>query len=269
MRAGINIIFEDQEILVLDKPSGLTVNRSETIKVGTLQDELSEYFRLGGSLGIGNRAGIVHRLDRETSGVIVIAKTEKSFENLQEQFKSRQVEKKYAAIVHGDISEDTGSITGKIVRVGKFGKFGIAASRQTFTKVGGGKEARTDFMVRERFHIGEVMFAKFLNRGQFNKQRINYLKKHAKNYCLLDVFPKTGRTHQIRIHLKSRGNPVVSDLIYAPSKLLKFDLLWCPRLFLHATFISFAHPKTHKKVSFDSDLPKDLKNAILNLETSN
>ena len=119
----LQIIFEDSEILVLNKPAGLVVNRSQTIKEETLQDLLSEYFNLGPSLGIGDRAGIVHRLDRETSGLLLVAKTQKSFENLQDQFKERKVEKEYVALVHGHIKDEKVEIKNKIVRIGKFGKF--------------------------------------------------------------------------------------------------------------------------------------------------
>src|SRR3989344_726791 len=98
----LDIIFEDKNILVINKPAGLVVNRSETNKEGTLQDELADYLGLGvGNLGVGERAGIVHRLDRETSGLLVIAKDKKTFEDLQVQFKLRKVEKQYKALVHG------------------------------------------------------------------------------------------------------------------------------------------------------------------------
>src|SRR3990170_6415133 len=99
----LEIVFEDSEILVVDKPAGLVVNRSETVKEETLQDLLSEYFNLGSSLGIGDRAGIVHRLDRETSGLLIVAKTKIAFENLQDQFRERKVEKEYVCLAHGQI----------------------------------------------------------------------------------------------------------------------------------------------------------------------
>ena len=294
----LQIIFEDSEILVLNKPAGLVVNRSQTIKEETLQDLLSEYFNLGPSLGIGDRAGIVHRLDRETSGLLLVAKTQKAFENLQDQFKERKVEKEYVCLAHGQANQDLGVIEGDVGRIGKFGKFGIVRK---------GKESRTDFKVVENYQFKEAKFNQLLyfssdssadgesrslstssslsnlgvedlnsrqkgsrqssNDNYFlSKSRINYLKKHATKYTLVALFPKTGRTHQIRVHIKSIGHPAVSDLIYTPKKLLKFDLLWCPRLFLHASSLRFIHPKTKKPVSFKSDLPNDLKGAILNLE---
>ncbi|MBI2599171.1 RluA family pseudouridine synthase [Candidatus Curtissbacteria bacterium] len=262
-----NIIFEDDDILVLDKPAGLVVNKSETIKEKTLQDRLSAYFHLGSSLGIGDRAGVVHRLDRETSGLMVVAKTKPAFENLQKQFKERKVKKEYTALVHGKVLDDRGKIDKPIGRIGSFGKFGVAA---------GGRESRTVFEVEGRYKIKDDRFNVILNsiqdpdsgQARMTKSRLNYLKNHARDYSLLSVFPKTGRTHQIRVHLKSIGHPVVSDLIYAPAKLLKSDMLWCPRLFLHAKSLEFRHPGTGRQIFFESDLPNDLKDAMLNL-TSN
>lgn len=255
------IVFEDEQILIIDKPAGLVANRSQTIKEETLQDQLSDYFNLGETLGIGDRAGIVHRLDRGTSGLLIVAKTQKAFENLQNQFKERRVEKEYICLVHGYLKKGEGSITGEIGRVGSFGKFGMVTL---------GRESRTDFKVvgfyqflKSRFNV-----LKHQNR-ELTKSRINYLESHARDYTLLNLFPRTGRTHQIRVHIKSFGYPVVSDLIYCPRKLLKFDRLWCPRLFLHASLVKFLHPKTKKVISFKSDLPKDLKDAILNLKLQN
>lgn len=249
----INIVYEDEGILILDKPAGLVVNRSETLKEGTLQDQLGDYFSLGKSLGIGDRAGIVHRLDRETSGLMVVAKTEKAFSNMQAQFKSREVQKEYIALVHGHLKEDV-VINAPIGRVGSFGKFGV---------VYGGREAMTDLELIKRYQLKEL---DSIELDQWSKPRLRYIKNHGQFYSLVSAFPKTGRTHQIRVHLKHIGHPVVTDLIYGPSKLLKFDLMWCPRLFLHAKTIEFTHPVTGKRVFFDSDLPKDLKDAMLNLK---
>ncbi len=251
----LNIIYEDDSILVIDKETGIVVNRAETINDKTLQDQLSDYFHLGSSLGIGERAGIVHRLDRETSGLMVVAKTKSAFGNLQKQFKERKVKKEYAALCHGVVVDDWGEINAPIGRVGSFGKFGVVA---------GGRESKTEFMVENRYKIKNDIFEKITREE--NKNRKNYFKNHARDYTLLTLRPKTGRTHQIRVHLKSIGHPVVSDLIYTPAKLLKFDLNWCLRLFLHAKSLEFINPATKKPIFFESDLPKDLKGAMLNLE---
>ena len=119
MVGKLKIIFEDKRILVIDKLAGLVVNRSATVGEATLQDQLSEYFKLGNNLGIGDRAGIVHRLDRETSGVLVVAKTQRAFEILQSQFKDRSVKKEYTTLVHGHVGKESGSIAGAIGRIGK------------------------------------------------------------------------------------------------------------------------------------------------------
>lgn len=257
----LQIIFEDEQILVVDKPAGLVVNRSETIKEETLQDKLSAYLKLGKDLGIGGRSGIVHRLDRETSGLLLVAKTKIAFENLQDQFKERKVEKEYTALVHGLTKNKHGAIEAKINRIGKFGKFGVNDSSAI-----GGRIARTDFKVIRHYEFKPDCFNVLIHQYKYIKARDRYLRQQGSAYTFLSCYPKTGRTHQVRVHLKSIGHPVVSDLIYGPKKLLKFDLLWCPRLFLHAASLEFIHPKTKKIASFGSDLPKDLKDAILNLE---
>lgn len=252
----MNIVFEDDYILVLEKPTGLVVNRAETVNEETLQDQLSDYFGLGVDLGIGDRAGIVHRLDRETSGLLVVAKTEEAFINLQAQFKSREVKKIYTALVHGLFHQSEGIVEGSIGRVGSFGKFGVTLE---------GRLSKTDYKVVAKYRLKESFFNEL--PSDYTKQRINYLKRHAVEFSLVNLFPKSGRTHQIRVHMKSLNHPLVSDLIYAPQRLIKFDLRWCPRLFLHAKHITFMHPKTKKEVSFDSSLPVDLKKALVCLST--
>ena len=261
----MNIIFENDKYLVINKPSGLVVNSSETTHASTLQRELSKHFNLKkGDLGIGDRAGIVHRLDKETSGVLVVAKTSEVFEYLQGEFKDRRVKKEYLALVHGLVKDDSGEIKSRIERIGKFGKFGNLGKREP-----GGREAETHYQVVKRYFFLDTEFERIMQRFSetLNKARINYLNKNAKAYTLVKVFPKTGRTHQIRVHLKSIGHPIVSDLIYAPSKLLKFDLAWCSRLFLHAREIEFIDLDNGKVQKFDVDLPNELKSAMLFLKS--
>lgn len=253
----LNVVYEDSELLVINKPAGLIVNKSETTKEETLQDLISIHLDLvEGDLGIGDRAGIVHRLDKETSGLIVVAKAQKAFEKLQGQFKNREVKKEYLALVHGD--EITEGVVGEAIgRIGRFGKFGVVKN---------GREAETAYKKISSLTFDDRAFSKIIEDAKLNKQRERYLVAHARNYSLVSLFPKTGRTHQIRVHLKYIGHPVVSDTIYAPSKLLKFDKEWCPRLFLHAKKISFVQPSRRKVLEFSVDLPDDLKNAMLNLK---
>lgn len=248
------IVYEDESLIVVDKPSGLVVNKSETNVGETLQDLISVYLNLGNDLGVGERAGIVHRLDRETSGLLIVAKSEEDFVKLQEQFKNRLVQKEYLALVHGHVESEDGVIETPIGRVGAFGRFGI---------VEGGRESKTFYHVEDKLHLGDSEFEKLT--VDLNKNQARYMQAQARDYTLLLLTPKTGRTHQIRVHLKSINKPIVSDKIYGPARLLSFDLKWCPRLFLHAKSVEFTHPHTGKQMFFESELPEDLKGAMLNL----
>lgn len=218
-------LFEDNALLVVHKPAGLVVNRSQTQKQPTLQDYLMDYFNLNNQ-GIGDRAGIVHRLDKETSGVLVIAKTNFAFESLQQQFKKRTVDKIYTVLIHGLLKEKEGKIEEPIARNPynrtKFGVFAFGRPSLTFYKV----------------------------KELFNK------------HSLVKAFPKTGRTHQIRVHFKYINHPVVGDALYAGRKTARSDRRWCPRQFLHASHLEFTHPETAKRVKFEDPLPNDLVQAL-------
>lgn len=263
MNISPTILYEDNDLIVVDKPAGMIVNRADTARdVVTLQDWISEKLQIDTSKlkkietsEFENRGGIVHRLDKETSGLLIIAKNEKSFENLQSQFKERIVKKKYIALVHEEV-EAAGMIDGKIKRVGGFGKFGVDEVE--------GRESQTEYKLENKFILSEDMLDQIVlkNDVSVSKNKKRYFAQHAKYYSLVSVFPKTGRTHQIRVHMKSIGAPLVSDLIYGPKKLLKLDLLWCPRLFLHAAEISFVHPATREKLNYKSKLPDDLRNSL-------
>ena len=228
------VIFEDDSILILDKPAGWIVN--DAITVGA-QPTVQGWLRRNFQFPISNfqtlRNGIVHRLDKETSGVMVVAKTKKAFENLQAQFKAREVSKTYTALVHGKVGFEKGVIKAPIGR--------LPWNRIRFGVLPGGREAETTYRVK------------------------SYYKKDGENFTLLELKPKTGRTHQIRVHLKHLSHPVVSDEFYAGRKTSRVDRTWCPRLFLHASGITFSHPKTGKKTSFKSELPTDLNKALNSL----
>lgn len=220
-------IFEDGDFLVINKPSSWITNSAATTKdQPVVQDWLAKNFKFETSSSKLYRSGIVHRLDKETSGLLLIAKTKEAFYNLQKQFKERRVAKKYRALVHGKVEMGEGEIKAPVGR--------LPWRRNRFGVLPGGREAATEYKVLE-----------------------NYETKEGK-YSLLELFPKTGRTHQIRIHLKYLGHPIVGDTFYAGRKTARRDRVWCPRLFLHASEISFLHPKTGKRVSFESQLPADL-----------
>lgn len=176
------------------------------------------------------RAGIVHRLDKETSGVLLIAKDPVIFVKLQKQFANREIVKKYFALVHGKIESVEGEIKAPIGRLPWHRtKFGVVAS---------GREAETSYKV------------------------ISYYYKDGNSYTLLEVIPHTGRTHQIRVHLKYLGYPLVSDRLYTGRINYRKDQEFCPRLFLHANFLRFSHPKTKKMMEIISKFPYDLQQVI-------
>ena len=240
----IKILFEDNQLMVIDKPAGVTVNRADTVGEKTVQDWAEEKMT-NDELRMTNdhstflfRSGIVHRLDKETSGCLIIAKTEAAFIELQRQFKAREVKKEYLALVHGRVEPKQGTIRVPLAR--------SRLDRQKFAVSPEGKQPETSYTVHSVFSIQNSEFS------------------------LLRLFPKTGRTHQIRVHLKYFGHPIVADEKYAGEKRAKLDRTWCPRLFLHAAKITFFHPLTKKELTVESALPEDLKETLpkLSIETA-
>lgn len=230
-----SVLFEDKSVLILSKPSDWVVNEAQTTKhLKVIQGYLAKNFNYLIAKNKELRSGIVHRIDKETSGVLIVAKTQDIMENLQAQFKARKVKKTYLALVHGRVEPQEGEIT---VPVGR-----LSHNRKRFGIVPGGKKAKTNYEV------------------------INYYKDtEGREYSLVKAKPVTGRTHQIRVHLKYLGYPLVSDEFYTGRKTAKRDRTWCPRLFLHAQEIEFTHPETGKKVHFKSKLSEDLEKALARL----
>lgn len=254
------IIFEDEELLVLDKPAGMIVNRSDTTKgETTLQDWTEEYLKIQNpksqipnkskiqnnnykeqaKLDFINRAGIVHRLDKETSGIILVAKNYSTFIYLQSQFKERKVQKVYVALAHGKIEPETGEIN---VAVGR-----LPWNRKRFGVLAGGRESVTKY---------KVLGTKYLVSGKMKEP-----------LSLVELSPKTGRTHQIRVHLQYIKHPIFADPLYAGRKTSRNDRKLLNRVFLHACKISFFHPKTNKILTFESLLPHELSDFLTNLES--
>lgn len=231
-----NIIFEDHNFLVIEKPANVIVNQADTVKENTtIQDwaglKLTAEILADKDTDFAKRAGIVHRLDKETSGLLLIAKNQKSFEYLQNQFKERQVIKKYLLLVHGLVKPRKGSINAPIDR--------LPWNRKHFGVFPGGRESETDYEV--------------LNYYQFQKN----------DFSLVEATPHTGRTHQIRVHFKYLGFPLVGDELYAGRKTARNDRKFCSRQFLHAQYLEIKHPSTHKKISFSSSLPPELASVLL------
>jgi len=229
------VLFEDSELLVIDKPSGIVVDRNNTSGDGTVEEWAERRVK-----GV-QRAGIVHRIDKETSGVLVIAKTPEVFRELQRQFKAREVEKTYVALVHGRVVPPEGVIRAPVGR--------LPWNRERFGVLPGGREAETKYKVL----------------SIENKQSLTSLRvsdKKEEEFSLVEFYPKTGRTHQIRVHAKSLGHPVVGDTFYAGRKTSRNDRKWCPRLFLHAAKITFTHPGTGERMTVEAPLPEELKKVL-------
>jgi len=235
------IIFKDNNYLVINKPAGLLVHGAKHIKELTLIDQLLKECPLLAKIGEDPaRPGIVHRLDRRVSGLMVVPKTQTAFDDLKKQFKKRIIKKKYTALVYGQIEKQADEINFPVRRSSK--GFKMAAlpltARGKINKAG--KQAITEFTVNKKFI----------------------------NYTLLKVRIKTGRTHQIRVHLLAYGHPVVGDDLYSTKKtrtknarLYKQGKLDSARIFLVADELSFMD-LGGKKQAFKIDLPNDLKNLL-------
>lgn len=228
------IHFQDDAFIVLQKPSGWIVNEASTTRnqpvIQTWLKE-SQDFPLVRSMEF--RSGIVHRLDKETSGALVVAKTEIAFTNIQSQFKERIVKKTYRALVHDFVEPREGKID---VPVGR-----LPWRRDRFGVLPGGRSSLTLYQTIDRY--------------ERENQRFTYV----------ELYPETGRTHQIRIHMKHLNRPLVADEFYAGRKTARNDRRWCPRLFLHAYQIQFNHPLTGNMVSFEVPLAIDLERVLQSL----
>ena len=260
----------------MDKPPGLVVDRSETQQGETLEDLLKDYYDtlVYHSEDIPQRMGIVHRLDKDTSGVLLVAKTQAALENLQNQFKMRKTKKEYLALVHG-LVERGGVVEGAIgrnpVKREKFTVFTTAKSKgANVIHPPGGlawhlKEAVTEYEPLKKYQISNIKYQ--IVFGDFNKIQIRKLERMGYNhFTLLTCKPLTGRTHQIRVHLKYKGFPIVADQKYVGRKMYRLDKRWCPRMFLHAKKIGFKHPVSGMWMEVESELPEDLKVALDNLD---
>ncbi len=231
-----DVIFEDDAICVINKPAGMVVNDAETVKGETVQGWFFPKLTIdNGQLTMESefykKGGVVHRLDKDTSGVMVLAKTFKAYEMLKAQFLERKTQKKYLALVHGKMSEESGILSTPIERHPKF-RFKFAV---------GGDLARTAITEWKTVKV-------FSFQGSV--------------ISLVELSPHTGRTHQLRVHMQHLGHPIVSDPIYGFKKRIEEDLIWCPRLFLHACELQFVHPVSGETVKFEAPLPSELEKAL-------
>lgn len=228
----LEIVYEDEVLAVVNKPAGLVVHPAAGTPSGTLANALAYHFEQLPDRGVNVRPGIVHRLDRDTSGLLVVAKTEAALENLSDQFRDRTVFKSYVALVHGRVA-GSGKIDQPLAR--------DKSNRTRMAVVRGGRNALTLYRVRQAFE----------------------------RFTLLDVELKTGRTHQIRVHLAWLKHPVVGDETYGggrdntiPDPQLRARIRHLKRQFLHAEKLGFTHPATKEFVKFESPLPAELRDLL-------
>jgi 23S rRNA pseudouridine1911/1915/1917 synthase len=259
----LDIVYEDDDLAIVNKPAGMMVHAGagatdDARNRGTLVNALLHHFSSLSGVGGETRPGIVHRLDKETSGLIVVAKNDEGHRKLAAQFARREVKKTYVALVHGWLKRDRDTISASISRDR------IRRTRMT-TRLSGGREAVSHYEVVRRL---ETPYGKF---------------------TLLEVKIDTGRTHQVRVHLASLGHPIVGDSLYGAPKQLRIrvsgkptreirrplddqplpSVISLPRNFLHAARLELAHPRTGKTISLQTRLPKELQNFHATLEWSN
>jgi 23S rRNA pseudouridine1911/1915/1917 synthase len=233
----LDILHEDEEVVVVNKPAGLVVHPAAGVPSGTLANALAFHFKQLAKGGGSLRPGIVHRLDRDTSGVIVVAKTARAHESLSDQFRARTVFKSYVALVHGVTKEERGRVEEPLARDPR--------NRTRMAVVRGGRAAVSLWRVRQ----------------------------HFTRFTLLDVQIKTGRTHQIRVHLAWIKHPVVGDETYGggrdktlPDPALRARVNALGRQFLHAERLGFHHPATGEWLSFNAPLPPELSEFLEKLQ---
>ena len=223
----VPILYADESVIAIDKPAGLIVHAGAGAHSGTLVNRLVHHFQSLSGVGGELRPGIVHRLDKDTSGVLLVARTDAAHRSLAAQFAGRTVEKIYLALVHGRLRKDTGRIEKPIARDP------VRRTRMT-TRLGKGRTAVTEFRVLERFD----------------------------KFTYLEVRIGTGRTHQIRVHLASEGHPVAGDRLYGAPKSDNAE-----RMFLHAWRISFTSPASGARVMVESPLPEALAEWLFRLRS--
>ncbi|HJZ83356.1 MAG TPA: RluA family pseudouridine synthase [Pyrinomonadaceae bacterium] len=225
----IEVVYEDDDLVVVNKPSGMVVHPAAGISSGTLANALAFHFRQLSTKSGPARPGIVHRLDKGTSGLLVVAKTEAAHENLADQFRARQVFKSYLALVHGQLERERGEIDQPIARDPR--------NRTRMAVVRGGRPALSIYRAREAFD----------------------------RFTLLEVELKTGRTHQIRVHLAWLKHPVVADEVYGGGRdntvsdpQIRRAIGKLQRQFLHSYELGFRHPETGEELRFNAPLPNEL-----------
>jgi 23S rRNA pseudouridine1911/1915/1917 synthase len=253
--AELAIVFSDEHLIVIDKPAGLLTHGNAPGERASVADLARDRFGALPSMGGPERAGLVHRLDRETSGLLVLARTEEALADLKRQFHERTVAKTYLAIVHGDPRFDSDWIEAPL------GRRESSRDRISIMKAGEGRAAVTYFEVRERFVRGGSVDSSDADADR-DASGSGATSIDPEACALLAVFPKTGRTHQVRVHLASIKLPLVGETLYMPRRraLPRLPAGAPPigRQALHAHVLEFEHPITREALRFESPLPDDM-----------
>lgn len=280
---NIEVLYEDDDLVVVNKPPGVVVNRAKSVPGSTLQDWMDERYHIPQRLNTGElsqdkswwslipesfdnsygepenifveRSGMVHRLDKDTSGVLVLGKNPGAMIALMTQFQQRSVHKMYQCLVHGIFKQDQDIIRLPLGR--------SQHNRQRFAVIAEGRPAETEFAVTGRYTFNDEKLLKIATQaGESTEKELQQKLKLYEGFSLLECLPKTGRTHQIRVHFSHVQHPLVGDKLYVGKKRVKLDELWCPRQFLHAARIQFTHPRTAELLTVTAPLSKDLSQAL-------
>lgn len=277
----MKILYENADLVAIEKPAGIVVNAADTAQGETIQSWWSsrlprtvrgEYeFPEGWEQLIpddwtpeygtaeeifAERGGIVHRLDKETSGVLLLAKHPGSLVHLLMQFRLRQTKKKYLCLVHGKFKIEEDTVSFPIAR--------SSIDRMKFQVVPDGRPSETKYCVLNSFTQFDVKAFADQHKNTIEKQKHlrQKLTKSYQGFSLVECQPKTGRTHQIRVHMTHLRHPIVADPLYVGTKRHNLDQLWCPRLFLHAAQLEWTDPRSGQTSRVESPLPQDLAQAL-------
>ncbi|QWQ38350.1 RluA family pseudouridine synthase [Gemella sp. zg-570] len=221
----IQIVYEDDDLLIVNKDKGMVVHPSAGHKDGTLVNALMYHCKNLSSINGIIRPGIVHRIDKDTSGLLIVAKNDKSHIKLSEMIANKEIKRRYYALVHGNIKHDYGTIDAPIARNPK--------ERKEMAIIDGGKPSTTNFTVVKRYE----------------------------KYSLIECELETGRTHQIRVHMKYINSPLAGDKIYGPRRTLETK-----GQMLHSKSLEFVHPISNKKIEINTELPQYFKDVLKKLE---
>lgn len=271
----IPIIFEDQDLVIIAKPAGVVVNDATSVRGETLQQWFREHLAgESGSRGVPSefwqalvpddfseeygspeaifteREGMVHRLDKETSGVMVFAKNPGSLVHLLAQFRDREVAKSYVCLVHGKVQPDRDVIRAPLGRA-------TGKDRKKFQVRPDGRPAETEYHVLHYWsRLNQAAAANIIPSEVISHP------SYQQGFSLVKAIPHTGRTHQIRVHFAHAGHPLVGDATYTGKRRAKADNIWCKRHFLHASTLTITHPRTGQHITFTAPLDAGLQQVL-------